>query len=246
MPEEATGLAAKEFYALIIAQEGKAQRTLAKFLTLLLNYRHGFTVEPAEDFIQAAGAIRRHGRRIRSVFVIQNNTVSARTTVPALTLGGSIPLFLLLPGREANEQRESVEGTDNVFVCAWEMAFASGEDSLQRILGEALAEVNLEGLLDDDTEGLEQRVKDRLDRLDTLPTLAAVIMHIMRVISDPRATKTRRTADARYGDRAQGHAGGQFPLLHGDLARRPALDAAGGDGRVSASRKSAPSPSRSP
>ena len=161
MPEEATGLAAKEFYALIIAQGERRLRTLAKFLTLLLNYRHGFTVEPAEDFIQAAGAIRRHGRRIRSVFVIQNNTVSARTTVPALTLGGSIPLFLLLPGREANEQRESVEGTDNVFVCAWEMAFASGEDSLQRILGEALAEVNLEGLLDDDTEGLEHRVKDR-------------------------------------------------------------------------------------
>ena len=188
MADETTEQPAKESFALIVVQEGKTQRTLAKFLTLLLGYRYGFTVEPAADFIQAAAAIRRRGRRIRSVFVIQNSTVSARTTVPALTLGGSIPLFLLLPGGDANEQRQSLEGADNVFVCAWEMAFASGDGSLQRILGEALSEVDLEGLLDDDTEGLEQRVRDRLERLDTLPTLPAVIMHIMRVISDPQAT----------------------------------------------------------
>ncbi|MBQ36957.1 MAG: hypothetical protein QGI32_05040 [Candidatus Latescibacteria bacterium] len=54
MAEETTETE-KEFFALIVAQEGKAQRTLAKFLTLLLNYRYGFTVEPAADFIQAAG-----------------------------------------------------------------------------------------------------------------------------------------------------------------------------------------------
>lgn len=52
-------------FALVVAQEGKAQRTLAKFLALLLNYRYGYKVEMAEDSIQAAGAIRRHGRRIR-------------------------------------------------------------------------------------------------------------------------------------------------------------------------------------
>lgn len=178
----------KELIALIVAQEGKAQATLAKFLTLLLNYRYGFAVDTASDFIQAAGAIRRNGRRIRCVFVIQNKTVSARTTVPALTLGGTIPLFLLLPGHEANDQRESVEGMDAVHVCAWEMAFASGEGSLQRILGEALSEVDLESMLNEDSESLAQRIKDRLDRLDTLPTLPAIIMHIMRVISDPRAT----------------------------------------------------------
>lgn len=181
----------KEVFALIVAQEGKAQRTLAKFLTLLLNYRYGFTVETASDFIQAAGAIRRHGRRIRCVFVIQSLTVSARTTVPALTLAGTIPLFLLLPGHEATDQRESVEGMANVHVCAWEMAFASGDASLQRVLGEAMSEVDLEGMLTDDDSSLEQRVRDRLDRLDTLPTLPAIIMRIMRimrVVSDPKAT----------------------------------------------------------
>lgn len=178
----------KEVFALIVAQDGKAQRTLAKFLTLLLNYRYGFTVETASDFIQAAGAIRRHGRRIRCVFVIQSLTVSARTTVPALTLTGTIPLFLLLPGHEATTQRESVEGMANVHVCAWEMAFASGDASLQRILGDAMSEVDLEGMLTEDDGSLEQRVKDRLDRLDTLPTLPAIILRIMRVVSDPKAT----------------------------------------------------------
>ncbi|MDP6015440.1 MAG: HDOD domain-containing protein [Candidatus Latescibacteria bacterium] len=114
--------------------------------------------------------------------------MSAPTTVPALTLAGTIPLFLLLPGHEANDQRESVEGMANVFVCAWELAFASGDDSLQRVIGEALSEVDLEGMLNEEDGGLEQRVKDRLERLDTLPTLPAIIMHIMRVVSDPRAT----------------------------------------------------------
>ncbi len=178
----------KEHIALVVAQEGKAQRTLAKFLTLLLSYRYGFTVDTAADFIQAAGVIRRNGKRIRCVFVIQNLKVSARTTVPALTLAGSIPLFLLLPGHEANDQRDSVEGLPNVHVCAWEMAFASGKASLQRLLGEAMSQVDLEGMLNEDDSGLEQRIRDRLDRLDTLPTLPAIIMHIMRIISDPRAT----------------------------------------------------------
>jgi HD-like signal output (HDOD) protein len=178
----------KELIALIVAQEGKAQRTLAKFLTLLLNYRYGFSVETASDFIQAAGSIRRNGRRIRCVFVVQNTPVSARTTVPALTLAGSIPLFILLPGHEATNQRESVEGMDSVHVCAWEMAFASGDESLQRVLGEAMSDVDLEGMLNEDSTDLEQRIRDRLERLDTLPTLPAIIMHIMRVISDPRAT----------------------------------------------------------
>ena len=78
MAEEATG-GGGEVYALIIAQERKAQRTLTKFLTLLLNYRYGFSIETASDFIQAAGAIRRHGKRIRSVFVIQSHESTSMT-----------------------------------------------------------------------------------------------------------------------------------------------------------------------
>lgn len=188
MTEESKRPPDTEVFALIVAQEGKAQGTLARFLTLLLNYRYGFTVEAADDFIQAAHVIRRHGKRIRCICVIQNLKVSARTTVPALTLSGEIPLFVLLPGHEANEQRDSVEGMENVFVCAWEMAFASGEGSLQRQLGEAMANVDLAGMLEEDGNALEERIKDRLERLDTLPTLPAVVLHIMRVISDPRAT----------------------------------------------------------
>ena len=185
---KATDDRSTELYALVVAQEGKAQRTLTKFLTLLVNYRYGFTVEVVSDFIQAAGAFRRHGRAVRSVYVVQDKQVSARTTVPALTLAGSIPLFILLPGHEASEQREAVAGMDNVFVCPWEMAFASGDGSLQRMVGEALANLDLDAILNEDTSGLEKRIRERLDRLDTLPTLPAVVLHIMKVISDPRAT----------------------------------------------------------
>jgi len=219
----------KELLALIVAQEGKAQATLAKLLTLLLNYRYGFGVDTASDFIQAAGAIRRNGRRIRCVFVIQNKTVSARTTVPALTLGRTSPLFMLLPGHEANDQHESVEGMDTVHVCAWEMAFASGEGSLQRILGEALSEVNLESMLNEDSDSLEQRVKDRLDRLDTLPTLPSIIMHIMHIVSDPRAT-VAQMEELLMRDTAivlKVMQVANSPYFHGNRAKRPALDVAG-------------------
>ena len=59
--------AAPENFALLIQQDGKTETTLAKFVTLLMSYRYGLTVETAGDFIQAATVIRRHGRRIRCV-----------------------------------------------------------------------------------------------------------------------------------------------------------------------------------
>jgi HD-like signal output (HDOD) protein len=167
-------------FALLIQQDGKTETTLAKFVTLLMSYRYGLTVETAGDFIQAATVIRRHGRRIRCVFVIQEKGISARTTVPALSLAGTIPLFLLFPGHVCN----AMEG---VHLCRWELAFASGDESLQRSIGEAMAGIDVSALVLEDGD-LEKKVKDRLERLDTLPTLPAVVLHIMRIISDPKAT----------------------------------------------------------
>lgn len=174
-------------FALLIQQEGKTETTLAKFVTLLMSYRYGLTVETAGDFIQAATVIRRHGRRIRCVFVIQEKAISARTTVPALSLAGTIPLFLLFPGHICNGMQESIDGMTGVHLCRWELAFASGDDSLQRSIGEAMAGIDINALVVDDSD-MEQKVKDRLDRLETLPTLPAVVLHIMRVITDPKAT----------------------------------------------------------
>jgi HD-like signal output (HDOD) protein len=179
--------AAPENFALLIQQDGKTETTLAKFVTLLMSYRYGLTVETAGDFIQAATVIRRHGRRIRCVYVIQEKAISARTTVPALSLAGTIPLFLLFPGHICNSMEESLAGMDGVHLCRWELAFASGDESLQRSIGEAMAAIDVNALVIDDND-LEKKVKDRLERLDTLPTLPAVVLHIMRVITDPKAT----------------------------------------------------------
>ena len=65
---EKTADDAPQNFALLIQQEGKTETTLAKFVTLLMSYRYGLTVETAGDFIQAATVIRRHGRRIRCPF----------------------------------------------------------------------------------------------------------------------------------------------------------------------------------
>ncbi|MBT4100102.1 MAG: HDOD domain-containing protein [Gemmatimonadetes bacterium] len=174
-------------FALLIQQDGKTETTLAKFVTLLMSYRYGLTVETAGDFIQAATVIRRHGRRIRCVFVIQEKGISARTTVPALSLAGTIPLFLLFPGHVCNDMETAIDAMEGVHLCRWELAFASGDESLQRSIGEAMAGIDVSALVLEDGD-LEKKVKDRLERLDTLPTLPAVVLHIMRIISDPKAT----------------------------------------------------------
>ncbi len=174
-------------FALLIQHGGKTETTLAKFVTLLMSYRYGLTVEMAGDFIQAATVIRRHGRRIRCVFVIQEKGISARTTVPALSLAGTIPLFLLFPGHVCNDMEPAIDAMEGVHLCRWELAFASGNESLQRSIGEAMAEIDVNALVIDDGD-LEKKVKDRLERLDTLPTLPAVVLHIMRVITNPKAT----------------------------------------------------------
>lgn len=192
-PSESTGTSdSTQEYGLIVRQEGKSQHTLAKFISLFLNYRFGIQTDLVDDLIGAAGALRQRGKRTRCVFVIQNTAVSTRTTVPALTLKGTIPLFLVFPGHVATEQEEAGGELTNVHICRWELAFTQDEGSLQRVVAEGMLGDEVDAIFGSGEKeaqnSLADRVRTRLDQLDTLPTLPAVVLHIMRLISDPKTT----------------------------------------------------------
>ena len=194
--------ASAEECGLIVQQEGKSQQTLGKFITLLLNYRFGYQAEVVGDFMAAASVIRQRGRRIRCVFVVQNTKVSARTTVPALTLNGTIPLFLVFPGHVVEEQLKDGGGLANVHLCKWETAFSQDEGSLARAVAEGMVGNEIDAIFGkDQSEGsLEERVRARLEHLDTLPTLPSVVLHIMHPADRPdqhlRAARRQRVRAA--------------------------------------------------
>jgi len=177
-------------YALLVQQEGRSQKTLGKFISLLLNYRYGIQAEVVTNYLSAARSLRSLGKRVRCVFVIQDQEVSARTTVPALTLAGTIPLYLVLPGHIANDQRQTCEGLANVFICPWEAAFSQGDGALPQTVATGLMGNEVDAMFSGEgaQAALEDRVRARLAHLDTLPTLPAVVLHIMRLIGDPTTT----------------------------------------------------------
>ena len=189
MAEEATDAHEHEL-GLIVQQPGKAEQTLAKFLKLLLSYKYGLPTEIQDDYTRVSGVIRKSGEAIRCVVVIQRQAVSARSTIPVLGNKGQIPLFLILPGYVAQEQSEECAGLENVYVCPWEMAFTTGQGSLQQLVASGLQSSQMEELVagEVDTQELEQRIRDRLDQLDTLPTLPSIVLHIMRLVNDPKTT----------------------------------------------------------
>ena len=174
-------------YALIIQQPGKAEQTLAKFVKLLLSYKYGLNTEIVTDFTKVRSVLRQGAERMRCSFVIQSKPISARSTVPVLTDKGRIPVFLVLPGYVANEQKEDCAEMENVFISPWEMSFTTGSGSLQSVIGAALKpDEEAFGVGGDDE--FEERVRKRLDNLDTLPTLPSIVTHIMRLINDPKTT----------------------------------------------------------
>ena len=184
-------------YALIVQQEGKSQQTLAKFITLFLNYRFAIQVDVVDDLIGAAGAIRRRGKRLRCVFVVQNTLISTRTTAPALSLNGTVPLFMVVPGNVVMDMEEAGGELVNVHFCRWELAFTQDEGSLQRVVAEGMLGDEVDAIFgnkEEATDSLEERVRSRLDQLDTLPTLPSVVLHIMRLVSDPNTTMAQLEA----------------------------------------------------
>lgn len=179
MAEEPT----EQDYVLIFQQPGKAEQTLAKFVKLLLS-QYGLNTKIVSDFTKVRSVLRQGADRMRCSFVIQSKSVSARSTVPVLTDKGRIPIFLVLPGYVANEQKEECEEMENVFISPWEMSFTTGPGSLQSIISMALKQEE-DAFGEGESDEFEDRVRKRLDNLDTLP---AIVTHIMRLVNDPKTT----------------------------------------------------------
>jgi HD-like signal output (HDOD) protein len=174
--------------ALVVCEEGKAEKALAGFLEQLLNYRYGIETEQVAGLTKVKGVLRRRGDRICCCFVIQRQSLTARSAVPVLTANGTIPLFLILPGSVTEAQRKSSSGIRNVFVCPWEQAYTTGPGSLPHTLVTNLPQTTVILGGERGTAEMEELVSERLDNLDTLPTLPSIVTHIMRLVGNPKTT----------------------------------------------------------
>ena len=191
MEEEESLEAGAAEYALIIQEEGRAQKMLGNFLKMVLNYQYGLSLEIVNDFSKVAPVFRKHGKGVRCVFVIQGQAINVKSTIPVLTLKGEIPLVLLLPAKLIEKQRDECLEMDNVFLCAWEMAFGKQSFTLTRLIELAFEESEIGGLLDGATGGtLSDQMEARLQNIGTLPTIPAIVMRIMRMLKDPATTMT--------------------------------------------------------
>ena len=182
---------AEQNCGLIIQQDGKPQQVLAKFLSLLLNYQFGFSIQVIQDVWDAATQVALR-KNIRCIFAIQTGTLGGGERLAALNRQGEVPLFIILPRQILDRQRRAGAGRRNVFYCAWETAFAPTDASLQQVVQTAMGESGVGNLFDDlnniPYDDLQQRVEQRLRNLNTLPTLPEIVMRIMRLVNDPHTT----------------------------------------------------------
>jgi HD-like signal output (HDOD) protein len=188
--EEKSGPTDHQECALIVRQDGKPQKLITNFLSVLLSYQYGFTPDIVPDFIRAGQAIRRLGESIRCVFVVQDQPINVNNTIPLLTRQGDAPLVILFPAELLATQRDECTEMDNVFLCAWEAAFGSQVFTLARLVEIAFAENGLTNLFDElgEDHALTARLEARLQNITTLPTLPAIVLKIMRLVKDPKTT----------------------------------------------------------
>ena len=189
MPSEKPVDANRE-YSLLILQEGKTQKSLVRVLMLILNYRYGLDLMPADSFFKGFSAVQKHGRRIRCAVVVQDRKIDSRTSIASLSEEGSIPIFLVLPRYLIESHQELCGRLDNVHFCAWEDALSNSESSLSSTIERVFAERGIGDLFGAATDGLphaelQEQVETRLAHLKTLPTLPQVALRIMAIINDP-------------------------------------------------------------
>lgn len=178
--------------ALIVLQQGKPQQVMAKFLNLMLNYQYGLSIVVAPDLAKASSLLSEHDGKVRCVCVIQDKEITDQTTLQALGEQGRVPLFLILPTKKLGLQRMVCSGLVGISFCAWEQAFSQGGASLQRSVGDVLAEGGVGNLFHNLDElpysTMQQQVERRLRSINTLPTLPEIVMRIMRMVNDPKTT----------------------------------------------------------
>ena len=181
----------RQRYALLVQQSGKAQKILAKFVTLLLNYSYGLHTKVVPDSVEAAAAFRELGEQISCCFVIQNENIS-NATISALSQRDTIPLFVLVPKALISIHRKLLTNTKKGVLCAWEGFSGKDGTSLRQQIANVFKENSVSGVLGGEKdltyEELQMQVERKIGELKTLPTLPEVVMRILRVVNDPNGT----------------------------------------------------------
>ena len=156
---------------------------MARFLKMLLEYRYGLEVLEVGDVRHVVRILKEH-KNLHSVYLIQGSPVSTRSTIPILTVKGTLPLFIFQPQRIALEQQQLCAELEGVHICAWESAFARDDTCLAQTVARGLADHNS----DDDAGDPEERVRQRLQKLDSLPSLPTVLGRLLKLIKDPKSS----------------------------------------------------------
>ena len=129
-----------ETLALVVKQEGRPQQVLDDFLHMFLNYQYGLSLLHAPGMMDGAARLRQRGDEIRCAFVIQNIELTNKTTITALSRGGQIPLFVLVPVKQLQAVKDLCLGMSNVFFWDWERGSSRRGPTLVKTI-EAVAEV---------------------------------------------------------------------------------------------------------
>lgn len=183
---------AEREFALIIEQTESPPQVALAYLRLLLNYLYGLEVLSASKMTEVASLVMEHGESLRAIFVFQDTEVTSRNAVSALSRRGGMPVFMCMPESVLTHHRDWLIAMPNVFPCAWEKAVTQEEPSMQSIVADAFEEQGIVRLPVDQEDAphdlIQKRVEQRLKFIDTLPTLPEIVLHISRLLADPKTT----------------------------------------------------------
>ncbi len=179
-------------FALIIRQAPDPPPVMLVYLRLLLNHLYGLEILNGQKLPDVASLVMEHGHSVRSIFLIQNEEISSRNTISALSQRGNLPVVLVMPPHLAQGHVAICQGMKNVFICDWDRAVGNADTSLQTIVAGAFEAQGIVKLPTDDGELphglLKKRIQQRLKFGDTLPTLPEIVLRITQMLADPRTT----------------------------------------------------------
>ena len=179
-------------YALIIQQPGRAQQVVTHYLRMLMNFRYGLDLLVAHTVSEGWAITKNHAGKIACGFVVQDYEIDSWKSIGALSQQGTIPLFLVLPGRFGKNSNQRCQRMPNVSLSSWEKAFSGSAMSLRNQVEKSFKanriDVLLNGAEDMEYAELQRRIKKRVKNLKTLPTLPEFVIRLMRLMQDPEAT----------------------------------------------------------
>jgi hypothetical protein len=151
--------------ALIIQEPGKPHQVIVKFLMMILNYRYGLDLIVAHNFVEAFSTIQKQKNQICATFVIQRKKIDSSTSLAALNVEDTIPLFLVLPAVLMEEHKTLCHRMTNVYFGAWEKAFGGDETSLQSLIKSAFDSRGIGDLFKELEGASDEDARDRTQAL---------------------------------------------------------------------------------